>query len=347
MFNRIFSAVILCVAALSLFAQDFEQWDAQQKAAFEAHQKQTDDQFNAYRNRIEKLWNEFKESTPTTWVEYGDNDRTRSSVDFEDGKITISTLVDPGDKNPEDEAKKQLDDQLQHIVEQKDADGEPIMEGQLEEGAMVGNAPKAEELTLPDGSKKLKYTVTLDMTPDHLKIRINRYLPMVREICEKNGIAPAVILAVIQTESTFNPRAFNRTSGACGLMQIVPRYAGLAMNKQLYGHDRKPTAEELFDSRRNIEMGVGYFKHLEECYFSEVSTIHSRYYCMIAGYNGGAGNVFKAVDGSRGKSAGFVAKVNAMQPGDFLSYLIQHLPARETRQYLPKVVERSHSYGGI
>ncbi len=353
---KISSAIILCVVALSVFAQDFDEWDAQNRAAFEEHQKQSEEQFNAYRERIEKLWNEFKESTPTEWVQYGDNDHTRSTVDFEAGKVTISTLVDPDEKHPEEEAKKQLGDQLKTIVEEKDADGEPILDDQIESidernvdqvAEEVVESPKVEELTLPDGSKKLKYTVTLDMTPDHLKVRIDRYLPMIREICAKHDIAPSVILAVIQTESTFNPRAYNRSSNACGLMQIVPRFAGRAMNKQLYGVDRKPTRNELFDSRRNIEMGVGYFKHLHDCYFNDVEKLRSRYYCMIAGYNGGAGNVFKAVDGSRGKSAAFTNKVNAMQSDAFFEFLRKNLPPRETRLYLKNVVDRTQSFGGI
>ncbi len=348
MSNKISCAVILCVAALSLFAQSFDEWDAQNRAAFEEHQNQTEQQFNAYRERIEKLWNEFRESTPTEWVQYGDDDRTRSTVDFESGKVIISTLVDPDEKHPEEEAKKQLEDQLMTIVEEKDADGEPILEDQIEpiDEKKVVESPKVDELTLPDGSKKLKYTITLDMAPDHLKVRIDRYLPMIREICAKHDIVPSVILAIIQTESTFNPRAYNRSSNACGLMQIVPRYAGHAMNKELYGVDRKPTANELFDSRRNIEMGVGYFKHLHDCYFNDVEKLRSRYYCMIAGYNGGAGNVFKAVDGSRGKSAAFASKVNDMQPETFFDYLRKNLPPRETRMYLKKVVDRAQNFGG-
>ncbi len=359
--KTLWAAVVLWAIAFPLSSQEYDQWSSSTDKAYEDYQRRMEDHYNTYKERIERLWNEYKESTPTQWVEYSADDRTRSTVDFEHGEVTISTIVEPDQASPEAKAEDQLKQQLESVVKEKDTEGVPLLENQLEtpdhkpiddrnidnvaEGLMQD--ARVETINSPDGSKKLKYTITLEMTPDHLRVRIDKYLPAINEICSKHKIQPSVVLAMIHTESSFNPRAFNRSSGACGLMQIVPRFAGLAMNQEIYGKDSRPTSEELFDARRNLEMGIGYLKHIRRYYFDAVTDHRSQYYCMISGYNGGSGNVYRAVTGKTRKCDAFDQKVNGMNSSSFLKFLAAKLPHAETRNYLKTVVERSESYGGI
>jgi soluble lytic murein transglycosylase len=78
------------------------------------------------------------------------------------------------------------------------------------------------------------------------------------EACTLFEIDVELVLAVIQTESSFDTRALSH-KGAMGLMQVMPR-TGWAMSEemQLEGFD----SEQLFDYRTNIMLGTYYLKKL-------------------------------------------------------------------------------------
>lgn len=72
---------------------------------------------------------------------------------------------------------------------------------------------------------------------------------LIREAAERYGLAPALIRAVIQTESAFDPLAESK-AGARGLMQLMPALAtelGVA---------------DAFDPRENIMAGTRYLSSL-------------------------------------------------------------------------------------
>lgn len=70
------------------------------------------------------------------------------------------------------------------------------------------------EVWLVDMSSRLKRFITSDEERLHL-------LRLVHAEATRAGLQPELVLAVIQTESTFNQFAISR-SGALGLMQIMP-----------------------------------------------------------------------------------------------------------------------------
>jgi hypothetical protein len=53
----------------------------------------------------------------------------------------------------------------------------------------------------------------------------NQLTAIVTTAANANGIPPALALAQVQRESSFNPNAYNRTSGATGLFQLEPATA--------------------------------------------------------------------------------------------------------------------------
>lgn len=91
--------------------------------------------------------------------------------------------------------------------------------------------------------------------------------------CAKYKIDPALVKAIIHTESNFNPYAVS-AAGAEGLMQLMPETA-----------DMVEVADTL-DPHSNIEGGIRYFKYLLDKYKGNTRL-------SLAAYNAGEGNVAK------------------------------------------------------
>ena len=97
---------------------------------------------------------------------------------------------------------------------------------------------------------------------------------LVREAAERHRMDPALVRAVIETESNWNPSAYSR-KGAGGLMQLIPTTA------QRYG------ANDVFNPRQNIDAGVRHLKMLLERYNGNLDL-------ALAAYNAGEGAVDRA-----------------------------------------------------
>lgn len=97
---------------------------------------------------------------------------------------------------------------------------------------------------------------------------------LVREAADRHKIDPALVRAVIETESNWNAKAFSH-KGAGGLMQLIPTTA------QRYG------AYDVFDPQQNIDAGVKYLRTLLERYNGNLDL-------ALAAYNAGEGAVDRA-----------------------------------------------------
>ena len=109
--------------------------------------------------------------------------------------------------------------------------------------------------------------------PDHaVRIRDDiLFYVHIAEAAEKYNVDPALIQAIIMTESSFNPEAVSRR-GAQGLMQLMPATAkSLGVSNSL-------------DPGANIDGGVRYFRSLLDRFEGDVRL-------SLAAYNAGAGNV--------------------------------------------------------
>ena len=94
---------------------------------------------------------------------------------------------------------------------------------------------------------------------------------IVREAADRHRLDPALVRAVIETESNWNPKAWSH-KGAGGLMQLIPTTA------QRYG------AYDVFDPQQNIDAGVKHLKWLLERYNGNLDL-------ALAAYNAGEGAV--------------------------------------------------------
>ncbi len=102
---------------------------------------------------------------------------------------------------------------------------------------------------------------------------------LVREAAERHKVDPALVRAVIETESNWNSTAKSR-KGAMGLMQLIPSTA------QRFG------VNDAFNPGQNVDAGVRYLKVLLERYNGNLDL-------ALAAYNAGEG----AVDRARGVPA--------------------------------------------
>jgi soluble lytic murein transglycosylase-like protein len=97
---------------------------------------------------------------------------------------------------------------------------------------------------------------------------------LVQEAAERHHIDPALVRAVIETESGWNPTAKSR-KGALGLMQLIPTTA------VRFG------VNDAFSPQQNVDAGVRYLKTLLQRYNGNLDL-------ALAAYNAGEGAVDRA-----------------------------------------------------
>ena len=153
---------------------------------------------------------------------------------------------------------------------------------------------------------------------------------------------PALVFAVVQTESNFNPRA-RSSAPAYGLMQLVPSSGARAAYAFLFGKDEVVSADYLYHPPNNVLLGTGYLRLLMSRDFKDVRENSSRTYCAIAAYNTGPANVAKTFTGKRNIPEA-VQVINSMTAEQVFSRLRSSLPYEETRVYVRTVTERMSMY---
>ena len=97
---------------------------------------------------------------------------------------------------------------------------------------------------------------------------------MVHETAERHRVDPALVRAVIEAESNWNPAAVSR-KGALGLMQLVP------------GTAKRFGVGNAFNPQQNLDAGVRYLRTLLERYDGNLIK-------ALAAYNAGEGVVDRA-----------------------------------------------------
>jgi membrane-bound lytic murein transglycosylase C len=156
----------------------------------------------------------------------------------------------------------------------------------------------------------------------------------------KYRMSESLVYAIAKTESSFQPKAISR-SGAVGLMQIMPQRAGADVFQFVYNKSGHPSRQYLFNSQKNIDTGVAYLNLLQDRFLVKITNPLSRYYAMIASYNGGATTVLNVFGDDRDNA---MNNINTLSPAQVLQQLIKDHPAKETREYLPKVLKHQQDF---
>ncbi len=137
-----------------------------------------------------------------------------------------------------------------------------------------------------------------------------QYEETIRTAAEENGVEPALVAAVILTESGFEEEA-ESSKGAYGLMQILPETAQFISERSAIGSDyRFP--------KTNIRMGTWYLGYLQHRYDGDERL-------MLSAYNSGEGQVDAWIT-DKGFDVGY------------------DIPFQETRDYVENVLEARGVY---
>ena len=358
-------AFIIALSPSRLLAtekEDFDKFVEQQNQSFNTYLDEQEKDYAAYVEEIRAKWGEFIGSTKKVWVDYGDDKESRSRVDFQQGSVIVDVLLPKGEKDVQKVATEKIKAQLKRMVSDRWPTGQNPLAGQIaaEDGktlssknvdAFVEDKLKSKLTVSPapapqkEAAAKEVVSVKIDMVPDHLKIRAERYKPIVDRECKKQHIDPSIVFGVIHTESYFNPMARSHVP-AFGLMQIVPASGGRDAYRYVFKKDIKPTAKYLYNPENNINLGTAYLSLTKNRYFAGVKDETSAYLMTVAAYNTGAGNVARALTGKTSLKLA-AEKANQMSAQEVYTALRRNLPYAETQAYVQHVFSRSKLYRGL
>jgi LysM repeat protein len=193
-----------------------------------------------------------------------------------------------------------------------------------------------------DGKSRHVVKAQFPLVSDHVRIRAERFRPLVTQYSRKYDVYAPLVYAIMQSESSFNPRARSGVP-AYGLMQLVPRSGARDAYRYVHKQDKLVSGSYLYNPRNNIELGTAFLHILDKRYFKRVDNATNRMLCSVAAYNTGAGNVCRAF--GAGTSLSRAAPIiNRMTPKQVYAKLCRDLPYAETRNYMVKVTDRMPLY---
>ncbi len=354
--------------------KEFNSYKKTQEDDFKAYQKAQQEAYKNYKKELSAFWDQPKLSTKKTWVEYTKDKKTRTDVDFANNTVTVETIA-----SSEEEAKQKLKMALAYAVtvDTKTAQQRDELEKRLQRinkpSNLVTSKINAEPILSTvifskeptkksvreyvqkhirkhkiktKRSEKLKnakiYSVTVKLPSDTMIKRSKLYVNEVRKNASKQKLPVALIFAIMHTESSFNPRARSHIP-AYGLMQIVPKTAGVDTYLYLYKKKKLVSGTYLYNSSNNIKMGSAYLHILYYRYLKKIKDPSSRLYCTIAAYNTGAGNIAWAFTKTYNMNRA-APIINKMTPDEVYARLLKDLRWDEPKRYLKKVSKRMGAY---
>lgn len=319
-----------------------------------------DDFLKEFLGEVVDVWGEENAETPQkkVYVKYDDHYKSRGIIDFENSIVRVETLVPDHLKqaivttvlSPDDPTKVDLfsDKSVQ-------LGGEPFLYNQVKDhdgkairwswranrfaDYLIKTKKQTKTIRLDANTTALKTFVEFPLARVHTATRQNRYSPHVNRYSAKYGIDRSLVYAIIKTESNFNPYAVSWVP-AYGLMQIVPKTAGRDAYQLIHGRAGTPDRQYLFNVENNIRMGCAYLNILQTRYLVKVTDPTKRLYCVIAAYNGGAGNVLKSFDRNRNRA---FSRINQSSLDQVYRTLKTKMP-KESQRYLDKVLKAKRTY---
>lgn len=354
--------------------QGFADYQQQLENAFRQYLQLVESEFASYQHEVFQKWGDRQIGSARQLVRYAPDLASREIIDYEKGVITLE-LIEHKDSP---QVQTRLRNQLLEVatatevqMQKKDVIGQQIeqqMPEQFYAPARVSNdyvvadlltgeqnpdnqqisqavlkaAGQATTATRPLADGMQVYSLSIPLAAAKTSTRADKYAGLANKYGRKEKIEPALIMAIMHSESHFNPQARSHIP-AYGLMQIVPQSAGRDASAKVYGQQRLLSASYLYNSENNIKIGTAYLGILYYRYLKNIKNHESRLYCTIAAYNTGSGNVARAF-GYGTNIARAAQSINQQTPQQVYNRLVNNLPYAETRKYLPLVVSRYQSY---
>ena len=113
----------------------------------------------------------------------------------------------------------------------------------------------------------------------------------VAEQYKDDGITPSLLLALMEVESGFNPRAIS-SSGAHGLFQVLRSTA----TPYLRAKGREWSEAAMFDPNINLQIGTEFLVDLHRMYISKGMEKKNEFTFSLAAYNRGEGSLQTSIN---------------------------------------------------
>lgn len=163
--------------------------------------------------------------------------------------------------------------------------------------------------------------------------RAKKLRPLVNRHARRFALPPALILAMIERESSFNPDALSPKKGV-GLMQLVPHSGGREAWRYSHRRSYTPTLKELQDPSTNIRLGSAYLRLLLDRHFDDIKDEDVRVAVALAAYNWGPTRMRRAL-----------ALEGLPQSLDEVETLLEKHAPRETQRYVREITYRMDAFG--
>lgn len=304
-----------------------------------------------YKKVIASMWGEknVKLSSAKESVFYDKDLKTREIIDYEKGILTLEKILDKNEtidnkfveKKLKEIKKKSVKEAIKSDPLQSEMvlDNSDILSKNLNEFIEV----QTKDILVRKDSNNI-VTFTLKLSKDHKEKRIKFFLPFIEKYAKQYRFDNAYILAVIHTESSFNPFAVSHVP-AYGLMQIVPHTGGKDAYEKLFGINKNPSKNYLFTPEKNIELGVKYLQVIRDEYLSGIVDKNSLNYCTSISYNAGIGNTYKTFSGSKHQKKQAIKLINRLDSNDILLYLSKTSKlSSEANNYILSIKDKEKLY---
>jgi len=361
--------LLLLLLPLFLFSNDFEEFKKKEQKSFSSfkkdlytYEKVFKKAYESYLIEISQFWPQKETSNKNKWVQYSKNYQEKNVVDYQKQTIILNVIA-----KTKEQARKKLaksldvllkedvtsahnKDQISIEIQKKLKENKPVLSKE-KIIADVLETKTIKEYEKSIKNKTLKKRVFKNKNIYSLKLKMPKQALIKKAQLHKNDInnnaklmhlPKELIYAIIHSESAFNPMARSHIP-AFGLMQIVPKSAGIDSYNFLYGEKKLLNAQYLYQASNNIMIGSTYLHILYYRYLKKIKDPKSRLYCTIAAYNTGSGNITKAFNKERNTNKA-IAYINTLNAEEVYQHLIKKLPYKETRKYLPKVTKRLGIY---
>lgn len=181
--------------------------------------------------------------------------------------------------------------------------------------------------------KTASLNFNLDDLPIAYKVKVRPIFEYIVKYSTKYDIDPYLVIAIIQVESGFNPRARARHglwAGDYGLMQLNTKWGGKEAYQYIYKKFGEPSCEILYDPEKNIELGTAYLFLIKNKYFQNISDNEKLAYALAASYNAGAYRV--------DSNLRTIQDLGVIDSQTFERTILRDLKP-ETKQYVRRVID--------